>query len=300
MQPIIIAGFGRSGTTWVSDIVSKTMGGLILFEPDHPCVNNNSENWIYKAHLHQNVIDFEWERFFLKKNKNQWLLRNHLISNENQSDEILNSIWNNSQIIGFKCIRWNHSLDTLSILSGNKLIYIIRHPLAVVASLLRRPNFFLEFGWDTHWQLFKKRNPLKEINLEQYDHSQKSIKYVAMWAISNIKALTDLHTKKIPFWQYEKLYHTPYEEAKRMLSFLGVKDVNIHPSYLFYPSMSTLKTFHTDEEGWPSRKHHDMNVFWKEILDDPTIDELLYTVDNLVSHFPKIKQIFHRLNYLKA
>ena len=295
LNPIIIAGFGRSGTTWISDIVSKALGGLILFEPDHPLVFKQSREAIYSSEHDIESLRNHLDEILTKQIRNKWLLRNHL-PNE-CSNELINVIWKNSEVIGFKSIRWNHNLIALSYISNRKLIYIIRHPLTVMASLIRRRKFFLEFGWNTHWQLFKERNPFPAIDLEQYDDSEISIKYTAMWTVSNIKALKDLEKLDLPLWAYEDFYHSPFKTTNKMLHFLGHEDANIHPSYLFYPSMSTLKTFHTDST-WSENKCNLPRLFWEKTLSVKSAEGLLNIIRNISSSFPNEAMKFEKLNYL--
>ena len=298
MRPIIIAGFGRSGTTWLSDIVSKTLGGMILFEPDHPAAFSDSINTVYQSSLDKAMLDNFWGNLSSKRERSSWLLRNHLLSDGPHSPEFIKAIWDNSEIIGFKSIRWNHALPTLINLSGKRFIYIIRHPLAVTASLLRRPRFFEEYGWQKHWELFKQRNPLKEIDLEQYDDSEKSVKYAVMWSVSNIKALSDIQNHNLPFWSYEELYQDPYNTSQKILAHIGHYDVCIHPSYLFYPSMSTLNTIHAYDNKWDNLKKGDLSFFWKDVLDRRTTKKLLSNIQNIFSQFPNSEQILYNLNYL--
>tara|TARA_B100000497_G_C7690485_1_gene419625 strand:- start:128 stop:1030 length:903 start_codon:yes stop_codon:yes gene_type:complete len=300
LQPIIIAGFGRSGTTWVSDIVSKTIGGLILFEPDHPNVYAESKEALYNPDLTAMDLQAHLKAISSKSKRDAWLIRNHLLSDEDQPKELIDSIWRNSEIIGFKCIRWNHALPALASISAKKLIYIIRHPLSVVASLMKRPRFFLDFDWETHWSVFKERNPLKEVDLKQYDQSEMSIKYAAMWSITNIKALYDLQTLGIPFWSYEQLYHKPYETAQSMNAYLGYSKTQIHPSYIFYPSMSTLRTFHTNNTEWPSFLDEDISIFWKDTLNDEMCVKVVSEIQKIAASYSEAASVFGKLGYFKT
>jgi len=292
-----VAGFGRSGTTWVSDIISKSLGGLVLFEPDHPTVFQAAAETIYSAQLPKSELDSLISSISNKEIKNNWLLRNHLPDGNMGNDYLCNEIWKRSEIIGLKCIRWNHDLTTLAEISDARLVYVIRHPLAVLASLLGRPRFFEEFGWDWHWHHFKQRNPLPEMDLVQYDDSTKVRKYAVMWTISNIKALLDLEILGIQPLAYEALYRHPYEESTRLLDRLGYANVRLHPSYLFYPSMSTLKTFHSDAQRWDI-VNDNLRVFWSDTFTNKERYSIIRLIEDIVQHFPTIHATFKSLNYL--
>jgi len=297
-KPIIIAGFGRSGTTWVSDIISKTLGGLILFEPDHPIVLGESKAYLYKnkysvkeAFILQNYL----KELMLKENPHKWLLRNHLPAEEKVSEDFMQMVWKNSNVLGFKAIRWNHNINFLAKFSP-KLVFIIRHPLSVVSSLLGRVNFFKEFGWNSHWQLFKERNELDRIDLTQYDNADVSIKYVVLWTISNISALRQISKNGLPFFQYEKIYDSPYHETKRILKFLGHKNISIHPASIFYPSMSSLKTFHVlQNENRDEYKNSWQTTFLKD-----EASGLLDVVAEISSPFPRERALFEKMGYLQT
>ena len=78
---IIVLGFGRSGTTWISDMISKMNGRLILFEPFHPSVTHLSQRIAYTP------VDRGIEGYLIaqlltdvltKRHKKLWLLRNHV------------------------------------------------------------------------------------------------------------------------------------------------------------------------------------------------------------------------------
>lgn len=65
-RPIFVLGFGRSGTTWISDVISRTLCGILLFEPFHPKMKigrfayqsnlDNIARMALKYHI-QNLLD---------------------------------------------------------------------------------------------------------------------------------------------------------------------------------------------------------------------------------------------------
>ena len=180
---IIILGFGRSGTPWLSDIISKTLGGLILFEPLHPKVLSNSKEIAYSKinedkqslqlikHLN-NVLE--------NNNRSDWLLRNHIpYKIEEMGQDYFNLIWDYCRIIGFKSIRANHMIEWIYHNISKDIIFVTRHPSAVIASILRREkngHKFWEFGWPRTYEIFINntiyfiRCNLKKINYYFFDN----------------------------------------------------------------------------------------------------------------------------------
>ena len=301
-NPIIIAGFGRSGTTWVSDIISKSLGGLLLFEPDHPAILPESKYLIYKDLCEKDDIDLvamHLKKILGKEIRHPWLLRSHFPSSHLVDIDFINQVWQSSKVIGCKTIRWNHALPSLVSKCNAKLVFIIRNPLAVVASLATRPNFFKEFNWEFHWNAFKDRNPLPIIKLDKYDSMPETFKYAAMWTVTNIKAISDLKKMGLPIYSYEILYTEPYSESTEILLQLGYADVHIPPSCLFNPSMSTQKTFQNSNVEKKILEREISKSFWQNIIPCQQAKQILNLVNTISSEFPTIHQTFHKLNYLE-
>ena len=118
-----------------------------------------------------------------------------------------------------------------------------------------------------------------------------------MWTVSNIKALLDLKQNGISPWSYEALYFNTYSETRRMLSFLGIDDINIHPSYLFLPSMSTLKTFHADPKR-SSLIDKKLDFFWKDVLSESKKERIIAVIKELTNPYPDIRIMLKDLQYL--
>ena len=91
-EPIFIFGLGRSGTTWVSDIISKYSGCLILFEPLHPNVFGDVNSIIYRESNPSDYLIEHLDGVLNKKMRHEWLLRNHLPSTIDQVDQKLSLI----------------------------------------------------------------------------------------------------------------------------------------------------------------------------------------------------------------
>ena len=281
-KPIIIAGFGRSGTTWLSDIVSKALGGLILFEPFHPSVFEFSKNYCYATHGPVNKLLDHWQVLNKDTNKERWLLRNHLRSPiEHIPQTYVDQIWEHTQIIGFKTIRINHLLHAFSSQLEAQLIYIVRHPLAVISSIQGRPRFWEEYGWDWHWKTFVERcflstNNGKRKSLATLAKNLSSVeeKITMMWAVSQILSIPQIEKQGGFLVRYEDLYTQPYQVSKSILEFLGHKEKGIHPAYIFEPSMTTLRTFHNQSDAEGLEYLGTPDIFWKHRFSSATILEL--------------------------
>lgn len=287
-SPIIILGFGRSGTTWISDIVSKIFGGLILFEPLHPSVTDWSERFSYSTIIDRDnsiLLKQYFERVLNKNLLKHWLLRNHLQTRIEESDpHFINLIWKECSVIGFKEIRMNFMIDWLINFHNAKIIFIVRHPLAVIASIKKRTNFW-EFGWPSTFEMFIEKTIFNSCYRNHRIHKNKDIvknartdiqKIAIMWSITHAIAVPELTKHKLPVFYYEDFYRNPFLYVKAMFNYLGEEQINIHPSYLFTPSMTTLKTIHGLKNMSSKISSKDLSFFWDEVL---SLDDIKSIMD---------------------
>lgn len=286
-EPVIILGFGRSGTTWISDIVSKSLGGMILFEPLHPEVCPLSKEFCYHTNDKPSLTQEIEKHINLclgKQISNKWLLRNHISVNlEDASSKFVEDIWTNCEIIGLKSIRANFMIPWVYRNISKRIVFVKRHPCAVIASLVRRKRFWEEYGFDFHIKKFFE----EVVFNEKYTFLDKSLltdifndlnddyeKMMFLWTISHIIVEKDAENLNIPIFSYEEFYLKPYENSKRLLEYLGHEKPKIHPSYIFTPSMLTLKTHHefSDSESFVESK--DISVFWKDTLSKSQVERI--------------------------
>lgn len=284
-SPIVILGFGRSGTTWLADIVSKVTGKILLFEPFHPAVCKFSDEVCYNTSYDSNKLNDHWLSLYNKEIHNRWLLRNHLNSPlEDLSSEFIEYIWEHIHIGGFKSIRLNHNIAWVINRLQTKPLYIIRHPLAVIASLYSRPRFWEEYGWEFHWTSFVDKTCLQTSSPLEHKSKYLSIannltesieKMAFMWSLSQILALRSLAFYDFQPFYYEDLYQNPFKETLRILAYLNINHNDIHPSHIFTPSMVTHRTMH----GMNMNIEH--YFFWENTLDTLQIDKIYHVLHSL-------------------
>lgn len=294
MENIIILGFGRSGTTWLSDIISKVTGNLILFEPFHPSVTDLSKRYSYSTITEEEdvvVLEEYLKKVLNKKHRKMWLMRNHVpVRLENISQDFLELLWNECEVIGFKEIRANFMIKTLQRMLNARIIFIIRHPLAVVASIKQRTNFW-EFGWQDTYNLFlqktlysacyKTHRISRCIDIVNNAGADIVKSTVIMWAITHAIVLPELKKLGLPLFFYEEFYRNPFSSARQLFRYLGHESIRIHPSYLFTPSMTTLKTVHGFSDMHKKVDTGDLSFFWEKNLSTKEID----TVMDIVTSF---------------
>jgi hypothetical protein len=284
-QNIAVLGFGRSGTTWISDIISKATGRLILFEPLHPSVTEMSREFSYSpisVDNAQTICSYLGD-VIGKRHRKMWLMRNHVpVRLEEISPHFLDLIWENCNVLGFKEIRANFMLRWLQEDLGYRIVYVVRHPCAVVSSILRRHNFW-EFGWPGTYELFLQRtlyhphyqdHRIKDCRSVVEGATSAFEQYAVMWAITHAIVLPELKKLGLPLFYYEHFYTNPFESVRKLLDFIGTDKDNIHPAYIFTPSMTTLKTLH-GLYGSEDLIHDGASIFWKDTLNPAQVARIL-------------------------
>ena len=291
-EKIIILGFGRSGTTWVSDIVSKICGGLILFEPFHPDVYPKAKEACYHSGFNRELMNdiFDYSHKIGKKAvRDKWLLRNHLGQNINDVNEnFVREVWDNCSVIGYKSIRQNFLIPEIYNNVSKKIIFVKRDVLSVVSSLIGRKMFWEEFGFDFHKAKFIKETlhsnkypflKMKELDKLFYSLNEGYLQMTFLWVLTHVIIERDLEKFKLPLFHYEDLYLKPYEMTRTIGKYIGLPQVNIHPAYMFTPSMLTLRTFHMESSFNTEKK--DLSFFWKETLTIDMKDKILDLEKNI-------------------
>lgn len=295
MKPknIIVLGFGRSGTTWIADIISKITGQLILFEPIHPSVTKLAAKLSYStingngdSESLSELLKKFYENVLIKKHRKKWLMRNHVPDKlENISDSFLDTLWGECSIAGFKEIRANFLIEWFLQKLDAKIVFIMRHPGATISSIKGRSNFW-EFGWPGTYKLF-----LEKTIYHKYYKDHPIANYVEvverantyaencaiMWAITHAIALPELARLKLPIFFYENFYDFPFSSSRTLMRYLNYNNVDIHPSYLFTPSMTTLRTIHGIRIMEEERKRRGM-AFFEEKLSNQELHDIMEIV----------------------
>lgn len=283
-RPIVVLGFGRSGTTWISDIISKTLGGLLLFEPLHPQVCDFAAAACYSDASDPalaNRLEEHLGAVLNGRERHKWLLRNHLFTPlQEVSNAFVDAIWRECQVIGFKEIRANFLIDWLVRRYDARIVYIARHPCAVLASLRRRPNFWKELGWDAHRRLFSERvlplSPAGEHWATFLDDGRTDLEQqTAMWAATHALATRQLQQLDLPVLYYEDFYEQPFAATRNLLRHLGHPTNAIHPAHLFVPSMTTLRTVHGLTATETTYAEHGESLFWEDVLDQAEVTTIM-------------------------
>jgi len=158
----VIAGFGRSGTTWIQDVLAKANSLRAVFEPMHPQHMDGADAFAHRyiSESSQEPELFQFLHHFFCENyrslwadyritKHHFLPQRHDITSLQGRRKILRRyLWVRDNFLRFnrqrrnpqrivKFIRANMMLPWLQAKFAAQIIFVIRHPAAVVLSQMK-------------------------------------------------------------------------------------------------------------------------------------------------------------------
>lgn len=209
---IFLAGTGRSGTTWLSDIINYKNEYRYIFEPFYNSKLNICNNFTYKQYLRPDNRDKKYiipaQLILTGKIRNYW------------TDSHNRKIIANKRLI--KDIRANFLLKWLfENFPGIKIILALRHPCAVA-------NSRIKLKWDTLFEKFLFDEELAEDFLSPFVNDIKKAgsdfeKQIFLWCVENYVPLKQFKKDDIHLAFYENFCINPRHEVERLFSFLNIR-----------------------------------------------------------------------------
>ncbi len=207
---IFLAGTGRSGTTWISDIINYRNEYRYMFEPFYPNKVSLCQEFQYRQYLRQENRDktFIEPAMLILSGK----VRNYWIDRYNKKYIA------NKRLI--KDIRANFLLKWLFVnFPGIKIVLLFRHPCAVASSKLK-------LGWGDHLEVILSQDELLEDFINPFKKEIKKRKtvfekYILLWCIENYIPLKQFNRGDIHLGFYENFCVKPRYEVDRLFSFLN-------------------------------------------------------------------------------
>lgn len=301
----LIAGSGRSGTTWVLDALAEANHLRTVFEPLYPHAGVVDSRFAYAfmpsyaetEALHamfsaavdgtlksvwtdyrKSPLRLQWKREFLtsspdlKKFLRQWLSmvdRYRTYRPIKQRPEAL-----------IKCIRANLMLGWVAANFDARIALLMRHPGAVVESQLR----FAEH-WDPFWVLDRyssddalMRGPLRRHADFLRRKLSRAGALTANWCIENLVPALDAAQNNYCVMFYEELLERPQVEWPRLVVGLDLRDVPGH-QLLREPSQQAAAQWNTD--GIRGTNYGQNYSHWRERLPPGVIGE----IDSVLEEF---------------
>ena len=304
----LIAGSGRSGTTWVQDALATANGLRPVFEPLHPAVSAVGKQYAYRT-LAPDESHPELRRFLedvcFGRNHTLWTtyrrqLRWLFPPREKFSTwgdasrvyrhwkKFLGDIpslmrMSRGQVPLIKCIRANLMLGWFSRQFGCSTVLLIRHPGAVIESKLHG-------YWDVQAALtgFRSDSRFHELTGDRYRSllSREPTRVEAMavlWVIENQYAIEHAERDGVTLAFYECLKSRPTPEWQRMCRALGLanvppSDVIAKPSQQSSPAFLGPEAVAADAPRWIRSLSAEQKKQIQDVLDQ--VEFGLYTMSD--------------------
>jgi hypothetical protein len=218
---IVLVGSGRSGTTWLAQVLTHAHGIQQIFEPLFPVWNkevraltgwDTADPYVRAKYLRPGGSYPLWNdllyRILIGQYRNYW------------TDYERNSYFPNHFLI--KEIRANLMLGYLCDRFLPKIIYVMRHPCAVVYSRLSAPK-----TWYADVGDILNQEDLVEDHLRPWVRKMEKVTdvlqaHAVWWAVENFVALQHLSNYSHFFVTYEEVVLEPKRKAKEMLTWLDI------------------------------------------------------------------------------
>lgn len=268
---ILVFGVARSGTTWLAELFALDDRTAFIWEPFTVTTEGfrlkslNETDFTYLQYI---PADAKWPEIkaFFRQLLSGKLLTFDLLKFNSVSKII------SAQGFSIKFIRSTMLLPWLvNTFELPPPVYVIRHPLAVVSSMLRYPGFK---GFSKYYIY---RNRFNDILVEKYGDILDSLKtpeenLAAKWCIENLVPLSSpYNNKKWITVSYEKLLIDSEEEVLRIF-----RKLNKKPPVGIYDKIK--KPSRTTNLDSPILKNGDQIQCWRKFLSSSQVKLIMDTV----------------------
>lgn len=211
---IIVAGSGRSGTTWLGNVIAGD-DRRIIFEPFECRRVPEFAELGMRPYFPPSEALPQWQSkvaaLFLGEIGNEWTDqdRNRLDPSRDSGGLVI------------KEIRANGMLAWLSSHFPCTIVYLVRHPYAVIASRMKQ-------NWDTHIDAYLSQKRLVADFLSPFMATIMSAqtavqRHAVMWCLENLVPMRQRPQYPWIFCRYEDLVAHPEAETARILGVLGLE-----------------------------------------------------------------------------
>ena len=211
-RAVLITGTARSGTTWLAEIISSQIASRLMFEPFNPELVEEYGTHHYFQYMRPDDEDEQLHSYcqqvFSGAVRHPWIDRRveHLLPRRRLIKDVRTTLF----------LRWIRNR-----FPEIPVIFVLRHPCAVVASRLR-------LGWadDADIERLLCQPKLRQDFLQDKDDLIEGArtaeeKHALVWCITNLVPLKQLDGKEPGVFYYEDLCTHPEVEIRRLFGLLG-------------------------------------------------------------------------------
>ena len=209
-KTVLLVGTGRSGTTWLQELINSRNDFRFMFEPFHPMKNDLLKGWNYMQYLRCDERSDKYLKpataILSGKIRHKW------------ADQFNRRIFSQKRLIkdihSHFFLKWiKHNFPEIPI------IFLLRHPCAVA-------NSQIQLKWDTYLDELLSQDELMRDFLNPFRREiekSKDVfeKHIFMWCIENYVPLKQFREGEILLTFYENLCSDPQQEIERILPFIG-------------------------------------------------------------------------------
>lgn len=209
-QTVFVSGAGRSGTTWVANIINYANDYRFMFEPFHPQRVDIVSHFKYRQYLrpdnHEEAFIKPAKAILSGRIKNPWV------------DKLNRKLIARKRLI--KDIRTNHLLKWIKTnFPEIPIILLLRHPCAVAHSKL-------VLKWDIPLDEYLAQEQLMvdflaPFRVEMQNAQDAFERHIFLWCVENYVPLQQFRSGEIYLAFYENICTKPEQEIDNLFRFLG-------------------------------------------------------------------------------
>lgn len=211
-RSVLLAGSGRSGTSWVPDVLNHDHRYRYLYEPFHSMHVPIAKDWLPRQYLRPD--DDDPARLALARTIFSGRIRNGYADAYNRAVFVKQRLIKDTRLqLALAWIR-RHFPEM-------RIIYLMRHPCAVANSRVQlRRNADLEKHFLTQPQLVEDHlGPFVGAMRAAQDDFER---HVFIWCVENYVPFRQLASGDVHVLFYEHVCAEPRRELERLRSFVGL------------------------------------------------------------------------------
>lgn len=210
---VFLAGSGRSGTTWLADVINHRNQYRYIHEPFHKHKVPECKKFLYRQYIRPEDRNPE----FMEP-------ASHIVTGRirNLWTDKYNRKFNPSRRL-VKEVRGNLFLKWLQAnFAGMPIVLLLRHPCAVAGSRLK-----VDWSGGADLRQFLGQPHLMEDHLEPFRAHLAAAddlfeRMIFFWCVENLVPLRQFTRGEVHLVLYERLVLDPEREIERLFSFLGM------------------------------------------------------------------------------